>query len=84
MPGSTGPTAAEFASAIAEVTETYQYFDNQTISNLLVRAPKQPELITQFKDQARVLGDITPATLQKFIDQVLPLDQYIEVRTLPA
>ncbi len=81
---STGPTAAEFASAIAEVTETYQYFDNQTISNLLVRAPKQPELITQFKDQARVLGDITPATLQKFIDQVLPLDQYIEVRTLPA
>ena len=81
---STGPTAAEFSSAIAELTETYQYFDNQTLANLLVRAPKRPELIIQFNDQTSVLNDITPATLQKFISQVLPLDQYIEVRALPA
>jgi zinc protease len=79
-----GPTATEFASAVAELTQTYQYFDNQTISDLLVRAPKQPELITQFNDQASLLDSITPASLQKFITQVMPLDQYIEVRTLPA
>ncbi len=79
-----GPTAAEFSSAIAENTESYQYFDNQTISDLLVRAPKQPELIARFKDRASVLGDITPVTLQQFIAQVMPLDRYIEVRTLPA
>ncbi len=79
-----GPTAAEFSSAIAENTESYQYFDNQTISDLLVRAPKQPELITRFKERASVLADITPVTLQTFIAQVMPLDRYIEVRTLPA
>jgi zinc protease len=79
-----GPTSTEFASAMAELTQSYQYFDNQTISDLLVRAPKQPELITQFNDQASLLDSITPASLQKFITQVMPLDQYIEVRTLPA
>ena len=79
-----GPTSTEFASAMAELTQSYQYFDNQTISDLLVRVPKQPELITQFNDQASLLDSITPASLQKFITQVMPLDQYIEVRTLPA
>jgi zinc protease len=79
-----GPTADEFNSAIAEVNKTYQYYDNQTISDLLVRAPNKPELITRFKDRPSVLDDITQATLQEFINQVLPLDQYIEIQTLPA
>ena len=79
-----GATPAEFDAAIAELTQTYSYFDNQTISDLLVRAPNAPELITQFKNRSSVLDDVTPTTLQQFITQVMPLDRYIEVRTVPA
>jgi zinc protease len=79
-----GATPAEFAAAIAELTQTYSYFDNQTISELLIKAPKAPELINQFKNRSSVLDDVTPATLQQFVTQVMPLDQYIEVRTVPA
>ena len=79
-----GPTSAEFDSAIAELHQTYSYFDNQTISDLLVRAPNSPELITRFRDRSTMLDDITPATLQQYITAVMPLDQYIEVQTVPA
>ncbi len=80
----TGPTPTEVDSAIAELKQTYSYFDNQTISDLLVRAPSSPELITQFKNRSAMLDDVTQATLQQFITEVMPLDRYIEVRTLPA
>ena len=66
------------------MTDTYQYFDNQTISDLLVRAPNDPDLIPQFGDRASTLTHITADDLKTFIDDVLPLDRYIEVRTLPA
>ncbi len=79
-----GPSAAEFDSAIAELKQTYSYFDNQTISDLLVKAPSSPELITQFKDRSAVLDEVTEASLQQFITEVMPLDSYIEVRTVPA
>ena len=79
-----GPTSAEFDAAIAEMTDTYQYYDNQTISDLLVRAAKEPELITQFTDRTSMLGHITSSDLQRFVNDVMPLDRYIEVRTLPA
>ena len=81
---STGPTHDEFDAAIAEMSNTYSYFDNQTIGDLLVRAPARPELITRFRSRSDVLDTITPITLQKFISQVMPLDRYIEVRTVPA
>jgi zinc protease len=79
-----GPTHDEFDAAVAEMSNTYSYFDNQTIGDLLVKAPTKPELITQFKSRSDVLDSITPVTLQKFITQVMPLDRYIEVRTVPA
>ena len=79
-----GPTHDEFDAAIAELTNTYSYFDNQTIGDLLVKAPAKPELITQLKNRSDVLTAVTPVTLQKFISQVMPLDRYIEVRTVPA
>jgi hypothetical protein len=31
-----------------------------------------------------MLGNMTPAALQTFIDAVMPVDRYIEVRTFPA
>ena len=79
-----GPTADEFDAAIAELTQTYLYFDNQTIGDMLAKAPDQPELITRFKSRSDVLDEITPAALQSFITAVMPLDRYIEVRTVPA
>jgi zinc protease len=81
---STGPTHDEFDAAIAEMDNTYSYIDNQTIGDLLVKAPAKPELITQFKSRYEVLDSITPLTLQKFITEVMPLDRYIELRTVPA
>ena len=80
----TGPTTAEFDAAIAELDKNYTYFDNQTIGDLLTKAPDKPELITQFRDRPGVLHDITPATLQDFVNSVMPLDRYIEVQTTPA
>ncbi len=79
-----GPTSNEFDDAIAELNNTYMYFDNQTIGDLLAKAPNDPELIGRFKNRMDVLNDITPATLQSFIAAVMPLDRYIEVRTVPA
>jgi zinc protease len=80
----TGPKAEEFSAAIAEITNTYAYFDNQTIGDMLAEAPDSPELITRFKNRMSVLDDITPSTLQTFIARALPIDRYIEVRTVPA
>ncbi|MDP9464611.1 MAG: insulinase family protein, partial [Actinomycetota bacterium] len=80
----TGPRPDEFDAAIAELTETYSYFDNQTIVDLIARAPDAPELISRFKHRSTVLEDITGVTLQRFVSQVMPLDRYIEVRTVPA
>ena len=79
-----GPTTAEFDAAIAEMADTYQYFDNQTLSELLVRAPNHPDLIPQFSDRGSMLTHITADDLKAFIGEVMPLDRYIEVRTLPA
>jgi len=79
-----GPSTAEFDAAIAEITQTYSYFDNQSIGDVLVKAPTDPEVLTQFNDRVGVLDDITAATVQKFITQVMPIDRYIEVRTVPA
>jgi zinc protease len=79
-----GAKPEEFDAAIAEMTNTYAYFDNQTIGDMLAKAPDTPDLITRFKNRMSVLDDITPSTLQTFIGQVLPIDRYIEVRTVPA
>jgi hypothetical protein len=49
-----------------------------------VKAPTDPEVLTQFNDRAGVLDDVTAATVQTFITQVMPIDRYIEVRTVPA
>ena len=81
---SAGPTTEEFDAAIAEMDKNYLYFDNQTIGDLLAKAPDKPELITRFRDRPGVLHDITPSNLQTFIDAVMPVDRYIEVRTTPA
>ena len=51
---------------------------------MLAKAPTDSELLTRFNDRANVLDDITADTVQKFIAQVMPIDRYIEVRTVPA
>ncbi len=79
-----GPTDTELDAAIAEMTENYTYFDNQTIGDLLAKAPGTPALITRFKNRSQVLDDVTPAKVRQFIRDVMPLDRYIEVRTIPA
>src|SRR3954452_1542710 len=80
----TGPSAAEFDAAIAEMTQTYSYFDNQSIGDVLAKAPTNPEALREFNHRSDVLDDVTAVTLQKFIGQVMPVDRYIEVRTAPA
>ena len=79
-----GPTPTELDAAVAGLTQTYSYFDNQTISDLVVTAPNAPELITQFKNRGSVLDEITQTALQQFITQVMPVNRSIEVRTIPA
>jgi zinc protease len=79
-----GPTVEEFDNAMAELNNSYTYFDNQTIGDLLAKAPNEPDLLTHFNNRIDVLNDITPSTLQGFISAVMPLDRYIEVRTVPA
>ncbi len=79
-----GPTATELDAAIAELTEAYQYFNNQEIGDLLARAPDRPEELTWFTNRNIVLEDISSDAMQQFISEVMPLDRYIEVRTTPA
>jgi zinc protease len=79
-----GPTKAEFDTAVAELTNTYTYFDNQTIGDLLTLAPDSPDLIADFRDRPSKLEAATPASIKLFIEQALPIDRYIEVRTVPA
>ena len=79
-----GPATDEFDDAIAELNNTYSYFNNQTIGDLLATAPDSPEVITRFKDRSNVLNDMEPSMLKSFIIQAMPVDRYIEVRTVPA
>jgi zinc protease len=79
-----GPTVEEFDNAMAELNNSYTYFDNQTIGDLLARAPDHPDVITHFNNRIGVLNDISLSALQTFISAVMPLDRYIEVRTVPA
>ena len=79
-----GPRIDEFDDALAELNNTYTYFDNQTIGDLLAQAPDHPELISRFKDRSTVLNDMELSTLKTFIIDTMPVDQYIEVRTVPA
>src|SRR4051794_2079062 len=79
-----GPSAAEFDAAIAEITQTYSYFDNESIGEVLAKAPTNPDVLKEFNHRADVLDDVTAVTLQSFIAQVMPVDRYIEVRTVPA
>jgi zinc protease len=79
-----GPTETELDAAIAELTKNYTYFDNQTIGDLLAKAPGTPSVITRFKNRSTVLDDVTSTQLRLFIGDVMPLDRYIEVRTIPA
>jgi hypothetical protein len=64
--------------------DQYHYFDNQTIVDLLVRAPDRPQLVTRFRDRLTMLDTVTTVTFQRFIAQAMPVDRYIEIRTLPA
>ena len=79
-----GPKPDELSAAIADMKDQYQYFDNQTIGDLLVHAVDRPVLLNRFEQRSDMLDGITSATLRQFIDQVLPIDQYIEIKTLPA
>ena len=79
-----GPTAAEFDAALAEVGKSYQLFDNQTIGNLLLEAALSPQAIDRFGIRFTTLSALTTTTLKVFINQVLPLDRYIEIRTVPS
>jgi zinc protease len=79
-----GPTKDEFDNAVAELSNTYLYFDNQTIGDLLTKAPTQPDLIARYRDRTNVLNDMDRPELQAFIGAVMPIDRYIEVRTVPA
>ena len=58
-----GPTSDEFDDAIAELDNSYMYFDNQTIGDLLAKAPSDPELITHFNNRIDVLHEITPVVV---------------------
>ena len=48
-----GPTDDEFDDAIAELNNSYTYFDNRTIGDLLVKAPNEPELIIAIQESDR-------------------------------
>ncbi len=50
-----GPTSDEFDDAIAELNNSYTYFDNQTIGDMLAKAPNEPDLISRFKSRLDVL-----------------------------
>ena len=79
-----GPTATEFDAALAEVGKSYQLFDNRTIGNMLLEAALSPQAIARFGQRHSTLNTLTQAGIKTFIDQVLPLDRYIEIRTVPA
>jgi zinc protease len=79
-----GPTKDEFDNAVAELSNTYQYFDNQTIGDLLTKAPAETDLIDHYRDRTNVLNEMSSSELQAFINAVMPIDRYIEVRTVPA
>lgn len=79
-----GPKPDELSAAIAEMNDEYQYFDNQTIGDLLVRSADRPVLLDRFQRRSDMLDEVTADTLRQFIDQVLPIDHYIEIKTLPG
>jgi zinc protease len=79
-----GPTSAEFDAAIAELRKSYDLFDNQTIGDLLAGAANTPAVLADFIDRRSRLADVTAESIKGFIGRAMPIDRYIEVRTVPT
>lgn len=79
-----GPTAEEFATAVAQLRDELELIDNPTLAEALVTAhlyPDQP--VAELARRVAVLSELTPRDVTQLALSVFDLDQRIEVRQVP-
>lgn len=80
----TGPTAAEFATAVAQLGDEIDLIDNVTLAEGLLTAhlyPDQP--VAELAERYDLLGELTPEHVRRLAGIVFDLGQRIEVRLVP-
>ena len=79
-----GPTAREFDLAFAQVSEEYQYVDNQTfVDELITEAIWPGRTLQEYLDEYAALAGVDAATVQRFVADHVRADQHIEVVVVP-
>ncbi len=81
---SNGPTPDEFDLAFAQVEEAYQFVNNgEFVEELINDSLYSDHDITSYVFKDLGLGDVSVASVQSFIAEHAPIDQFIVVTGLP-
>jgi zinc protease len=81
-----GPTEVEFTAASEGVSQQLDLFNNPQINNEILNVLVDPDgnaSFDEFLNEFRLVPNISPTDVQRYITEWLPADQYIEVRVLP-
>lgn len=79
-----GPSQAEFAAATAEVEEAYNFVGNNQLLDVLLDDAIVPSMpLSGYLGQYGALLTITPADVQGYIADHIPVDRYVEVSVRP-
>lgn len=81
-----GVTSTEYSSAIRTIGNELELFSNEQINDALLDALTDPAgnaSIDEFENEAGLIGRISKADVDDYIDRWLPAGEYIEIRVLP-
>ena len=80
-----GPTDGEFANALAQIEERYDFVDNGQFIDALVDDALDPEgrPVTDYLERFFVLGDVTPSSTRAYVAEHIPTSAFVQVTVRP-
>lgn len=81
-----GPTGAEHAAASETVHQQLELFNNPQINGEVLSVLVDPEgnpSLSMFLEQDLLVETITASDVQSYLTAWAPIDQYIEIQTVP-
>ena len=79
-----GPTSSEFDDAKAAVEQSYDLFDDDTLTQLLIAAVIDDAALDEFIRRRDTLAETDLADVRSALERSLPVDHYIQLRLLPG
>ena len=79
-----GPTASEWADAMAAVGHEYGYVDDPSIAWALAQLPLRAGVLDDYLDRSDTLDQLDRGDARRLAAELFGAGRYIEVVTLPA